>query len=148
MKTSNKRRHLRQSLTTSLSSTFSLSFSTVRLQVFLGLPRLLFPSGAQVTAVLIFELFLLFVHIVDGLISCLASVFSKFSEDISGGIYQASPHLFGGFPEMLNILSLIIVLYWADFHKLLRDEKTLLASYNFFLISASVPPVLSIVGRR
>lgn len=106
MRTCNKRRHLCQSLTTSLSPTVPPKFFF--LSLFLrctppgvpGLPRLLFPSGAQISALLIFELLLLFVHTVDGLISCLADVFSKFSKDISGGIYQASPHLFRWFSRL------------------------------------------------
>ena len=57
-KASTERRHFTRSAADVLASAHdvhpasSLSFSTVRLQVVFGLPLLLFPSGAQVIAVL------------------------------------------------------------------------------------------------
>lgn len=93
-----------------------LPFSIVCLQVFFGLPRLSFhqepwstqfwcshccPFGEHGLSIsnaypgLFLTLgLLMFVHIAVGSISCLASVSSKFSEDISGRLYRDSHHLF------------------------------------------------------
>lgn len=48
----------------------------------------------------------------------------------------------------LNTLRMVLVLYRADFHNLLRDVKTHLTNPSLFLIPASVPLVLSFDALR
>lgn len=127
MRPCNKRRHLRRSLATRFPSL--RCFLAFLIFSFLQEPRSaqfwcsnccpFGKHGLSISNVSLhcsgcWEWSMLLVRVAVDLISCLASVSSKFSKDISHGMYRTSPHHFRWFSRVQgNTVTLRWHLYWT-----------------------------------